>query len=109
MKSKLILLSLSMLFLFVSCDQNIETALVIDIFETSAAGNQWASIKPTPQAKPDLSIEINPTITYQTITGFGGAFTEASAYLLNQLGSENRQKVLRKSIPYMLSIMMMSY
>lgn len=28
------------------------------------------------------------------ITGFGGSFTEASAHLLNQLGKENRDKIL---------------
>ena len=35
-----------------------------------------------------------PDSTFQTITGFGGSFTESSAYLLNNLSKEKRDKVL---------------
>ena len=31
---------------------------------------------------------------FQTITGFGGAFTESSAYLVNKLSEENRKKIM---------------
>jgi len=41
-----------------------------------------------------IIININPEETFQTITGFGGSFTEASAYLLNKLSKENRKKIL---------------
>jgi glucosylceramidase len=40
-------------------------------------------------------LRINPEKKYQTITGFGGAFTESSAYLLNKLSKENREKILK--------------
>ena len=40
------------------------------------------------------SLILLPTKKYQTITGFGGSFTEASAYLLHQLSAENRDKIL---------------
>ena len=40
------------------------------------------------------SITINPEKTFQTITGFGGAFTESSAYLLNKLSKKNRDTII---------------
>ena len=39
-------------------------------------------------------ISVHPEITFQTIQGFGGAFTEAAACTLDQLSAENREKVL---------------
>ena len=39
-------------------------------------------------------IKLIPEEAYQTITGFGGAFTESSAYLLNKLSKENRKKII---------------
>ena len=41
-----------------------------------------------------ITIDLNPEEKFQTITGFGGSFTESSAYLLNRLSKENRKKVL---------------
>ena len=40
-------------------------------------------------------INIIPEVSYQTIEGFGGAFTEAASSTLDLLGEENREKVLR--------------
>jgi glucosylceramidase len=47
------------------------------------------------QPNPNItySLQINYTTTYQTILGFGGAFTDASAIVAHQL-SENLQKIL---------------
>lgn len=39
-------------------------------------------------------IFLDPTITKQTIIGFGGAFTEASAYNLSRISKENRKKAI---------------
>jgi glucosylceramidase len=39
-------------------------------------------------------LHVNPEQQFQKITGFGGSFTEASASLLNKLGTTNRQKVI---------------
>ena len=47
-----------------------------------------------PAADSTISIVIQPEKTYQKITGFGGSFTEASAYLLNKVSKENRNKIL---------------
>jgi glucosylceramidase len=41
-----------------------------------------------------FSITLNPEEKFQTITGFGGSFTESSAHLLNQLSKKNRKRVL---------------
>ena len=40
-------------------------------------------------------ISVYPNIQYQTITGFGGAFTEAAAVTLNKLSLENQEKILK--------------
>ena len=43
----------------------------------------------------DALILINPEIRYQTIEGFGGAFTEAAAYVYSQLSDEKQQEFLK--------------
>ena len=74
-----------------SCTQPLE----VEVFETSESGNKLTK-------RTDFVVEANPsTITlddskqFQAITGFGGAFTESSAYLLNQVSKENRDLILR--------------
>jgi glucosylceramidase len=77
-----------------SCDQKIEP-LKIEVFETSASGASLKEITEFPLIEGKLdSITILPDQKFQTITGFGGSFTESSAYLLNKLSSENRNKIL---------------
>lgn len=71
-----------------------ENTLAVDVYETSANGNQLEKISSFPSADNPSTIHINTKKTFQTITGFGGAFTESSAYLLNKLGPENRKKVI---------------
>lgn len=66
----------------------------IEIFETAANGNKFEKIAPATSNSGDATIQLFPDQKYQTITGFGGAFTEASAHLLNQMGPENRRKIL---------------
>lgn len=43
----------------------------------------------------DFQITLKPEVTYQTVLGFGGAFTEATAVTLDRMSPENRQQVLR--------------
>ena len=48
---------------------------------------------------PDIEypvINIHPNIQYQTFHGFGGTFTEASAYCVKQLGEEKGQKLVNE-------------
>lgn len=69
--------------------------LNVSVFETSASGNQLSPVSLLNTEKDAAQILLHPDETYQTITGFGGAFTESSAYLLNRLSRENRDAVLR--------------
>ena len=68
--------------------------LEVAVYETSASGNQLKKIEEFPSSVSKDRILLNPEKSYQTITGFGGAFTEASAYLLNKLSKENRTKIM---------------
>jgi glucosylceramidase len=69
--------------------------VAVQIFETAANGNKLTELKETPAAAGAVRIFINPQQQYQQITGFGGSFTEASAYLLNKLSKASREKVLK--------------
>ena len=72
-------------------------ALQMEVYETSEAGNALTKITQFAVDKQNTSIiiNINPNEKFQTITGFGGSFTEASASLLNRLSKKNRAKVLK--------------
>jgi glucosylceramidase len=76
-----------------ACDPGVKK-LAVEVFETSASGHQLTPITEFDSQSDPIKLKIVPDEKYQTITGFGGSFTEASAYLLNKLGTENRQKVL---------------
>lgn len=68
--------------------------LEVIVYETAANGNKLKQIEDFTVADNAIQIKLLPNEKYQTITGFGGSFTESSAHLLNQLGKENRAKVL---------------
>lgn len=66
----------------------------ITVFETSESGNRLTPITKFAHTAQKAKIQILPNQKYQTITGFGGSFTEATATVLNQLSTANRQKVI---------------
>jgi glucosylceramidase len=68
--------------------------LKTDVYETSASGNSLKKITKFSTSKTPVVIKLNADEKFQTITGFGGSFTEASASLLNRLSKANRKKVL---------------
>jgi len=76
-----------------NCTKNKES-LKVEVYETSANGNKLTQITEFSKEENVAEIEILPNEKYQTITGFGGSFTESSAYLLNRLSKENRAKIL---------------
>ena len=76
-----------------SCAEE-QKQLNVEVFETSASGNQMTMVSEFTVADSVSKITLNPEKKYQTITGFGGAFTESSAYLLNQLSKDNRAKII---------------
>jgi len=100
---RLLLASLVFAWLLTSCMSNPDqqtprqkaAPLAVEVVETSAAGHQLTPVNPLKQA-PDSGavLMLHPDMTFQTITGIGGSFTEASAYLLNQLSEGNRRKIL---------------
>ncbi len=79
----------------VSCNQKEQNkALNVEVYETSASGNKLSKLDSFQINDSAKIIRILPSKKYQTITGFGGSFTESSAYLLNKLSKVNRKKVL---------------
>jgi glucosylceramidase len=66
----------------------------VQVYETSANGNSLKEITDFSQNPNPITITLNPEEKFQTITGFGGAFTESSAYLVNKLSEANRKKIM---------------
>jgi len=76
-----------------SCSEK-QKQLQVEVYETSASGNQLKKLTEFPSGDNAATIKLLPEETFQTISGFGGSFTEASASLLNRLSKGNRDKVL---------------
>lgn len=68
--------------------------LEVTVYETSANGNNLVEVKTASTEKTTDNVTLFPEKELQTITGFGGAFTESSAYLLNKLSKGNRDKII---------------
>ena len=64
------------------------------VYETSESGNALTKITEFSEHLKPISITVNSDEKFQTITGFGGSFTQASASLLNRLSKQNRQKII---------------
>ena len=74
-----------------SCTQPLE----VEVFETSESGNNLTKRTDFVATANPSTITLNDSKEFQVITGFGGAFTESSAYLLNQVSKANRDRILR--------------
>ena len=85
---------LFIIFMMHSCNNN-SNDLKVEVYETSASGNQLSRVTEFPTSDVKTTIKLLPEQKFQTITGFGGSFTESSAYLLNQLSKENRDKIIQ--------------
>lgn len=83
--------TLSLVTMLIAC--NSVDPLEVEVYETSANGNQLKQISEFKSGDDNaLVIKLLPDETFQTITGFGGSFTESSAYLLNQLSLETETR-----------------
>ncbi len=82
-----------LVLLTMSCNK-LDRKLQIEVFETSADGNKLQLLTDFELGDQSGQIKIIPEQEFQTITGFGGSFTESSAYLLNQLSKANREKII---------------
>ncbi len=76
----------------ISC--NVSNDLETEVYETSAQGNSLKKITEFSTGENPVAVTINPEEKFQTITGFGGSFTESSAHLLYRLSAANRKKIL---------------
>ena len=79
----------------VGCNSSADK-LNVQVYETSAAGNNLVQLENFSDETNENRIQVvlQPKQTRQTITGFGGSFTEASAYLLNKLSKKNRDSII---------------
>ena len=75
------------LFMAISCN-SINTE--VQVYETSESGNLLHLRTTFEQDAEPSTIELNSKKEFQTISGFGGAFTESSAYLLNKMSEEKQ-------------------
>ena len=82
-----------MAILLIGCSST--PTLDVQVYETSASGNALTAVTTTSQVETGENITLYPEKSLQTITGFGGAFTESSAYLLNQLSAKNRDTIIQ--------------
>jgi glucosylceramidase len=80
--------------LFAMNTNTVAQELKTEVYETSASGNSLKKITKFTTNKETAVVTLNPSEKFQTITGFGGSFTEASASLLNRLSAANRKKIL---------------
>ena len=94
MKSRVKFFVWYFLLITLICSCMKQNALDIKIYETSENGNKLTLITEFPAIGKNIEIIVLPDERFQTITGIGGSFTEASAYLLNQMSRENREKIL---------------
>jgi glucosylceramidase len=78
-----------------TADRTPTTATVI---QTSRAGDKLAEVATLQFADAAETerpvIALDPSIEFQTVLGFGGSFTESTAYVLNQLSDAKRQEVI---------------
>jgi glucosylceramidase len=86
------LLIISIVLSIYSCSTTKE--MEVQVYETSASGNLLKKMNSFSLHENPVIINLNTKEKFQTITGFGGSFTEASANLLNRLSKENRKKIL---------------
>jgi len=68
------------------------------VIQTSRAGDKLAEVATLQFADRDATdrptIVLDPATEYQTVLGFGGSFTESTAYVLSQLSDAKRQEVI---------------
>jgi len=94
MKTTNFLLIFATITLFTSCNKK-EDTLSFEVYETSESGNKLTKLNNFVIGDKQELITLKPNDTLQTISGFGGAFTESSAYLLNKLSKKNRDTILK--------------
>jgi glucosylceramidase len=80
--------------IFLSDCQLHKSAMQIEAFETSADGRNMEKVAMPVFEHADMLLLINPDITFQSITGIGGSFTQAAAHVYASLGPTSRDKLM---------------
>jgi len=87
---------LGILFSTISCQKKYTDVSVIQTTKNGDKLFQKEDKYLSSNKKPEFPIiSIDPEKKYQKIIGFGGAFTEASAHVLQKLSPQKREEVLR--------------
>ena len=94
MKNRELIAGLAILVATFGINCSNQNTMNLEVYETSEAGNQLTELTEFTTTDEVVEITLNPDEKFQKITGFGGSFTESSAYLLNQLSDENRKKII---------------
>lgn len=84
---------LSLALMLSQCNSNEKEELTVQVFQTDASGNKLKEMAPY-KGETNSVITLDTSVSFQNITGFGGSFTESSAYLLNQLSEDKRSEIL---------------
>lgn len=92
--SRVVLAHLALMLMVVACGEHAEE-LSLTVYQTSATGDRLKQVDAKVEASTSDTLRIDPGSLLQEVLGFGGAFTESSAYLLNQLSEEKRQKIMQ--------------
>ena len=73
-------------------EQLVKTKIKIEVYETSRSGGNLTQIDQNQLSHwiqsdedCDAEVELFPDCPRQTITGFGGSFTDATSYLVHQM------------------------
>lgn len=91
---RFIILSVIPLVIILMSSNVMKDKLKVKVFETSASGNKLRQITEFAGGGKAVPVTLLPGKKFQTITGFGGSFSESSAYLLNKLSRKNRELIL---------------
>lgn len=83
---------LSFTIMLMAC--HTEKQLDVTVYETSASGAKLEQRTEFAIEKSAAVLRILPEEKFQTITGFGGSFTESSAHLLSKLSPAKRKEVI---------------
>jgi glucosylceramidase len=71
----------------------------VKIIQSSEKGELFESLEPSvferDPAAENYVINLYPGVTYQEIIGFGGAFTETSAYQFSRMSAETKDKIIK--------------
>jgi glucosylceramidase len=93
---QLVILIGAMASLLWSCSEPTPKPMKVKIIQSTAEGDRLKEVSALDKVKGAVdTLRLLPNEQFQTVLGFGGAFTESSAFVLNQLSKENRDRVLQ--------------